>query len=93
MSGKVQGYIPYRINASKCRTGKCPILPVFNHTNNSFPNLSCYMLTSMRLRQAVEQSGSGQKNQRWEQANKTLNAFGRWEGAPGGSGCVRKNKF
>jgi len=91
MSGKIQGYIPYRINTSKCK--KCPITPVFNHTASSFSNLSRYMLFSMQLRQSVEQLSSGQHNQRWEQANKTLNAFGRWEGAPGGSGCARKNKF
>lgn len=26
-------------------------------------------------------------------ANKTLNAYGRWEGAPGGSGAPPKNTF
>ena len=103
MSGRVQGYVPFRINFSRCQTGACPKPPSHktlvnagffsgNNVTSGFQQTQPYVL-ALAARLARDHSGAGSKRQRVEYANKQLNAFGRWEGAPGGSGQPPRNSF
>ena len=59
------------------------------HSGMVNPTLSREMRYSLRINELSKQVGA--KN--WVNVNKELNAFGRWSGAPGGSGSAPKNTF
>jgi hypothetical protein len=103
MSGKVQGYVPFRINFSRCQNGACPIPPSHkalrnagffsgNMVTSGFTMTQPFLL-SLQAHQAIHHSGAGKQLQRVTFANKDLNAFGRWEGGPGGFGRAPRNNY
>lgn len=52
-----------------------------------------FMATDWAIMSRMVQTSRFQKGSKTAFANETLNAFGRWQGAPSGSGSAPKNTF
>ena len=93
-------YRPRRINTRNC-IGKVKCLPKVYNKNNSSGYFSGNLITSGFLSTNVHRiskqiqvaSSTGSKGKLITFANKQLNAFGSWNGAPYGSISPPRNKF
>jgi hypothetical protein len=52
-----------------------------------------FLITDPYLLSTLVRTASFSNSGKTVFANRSLNAYGRWEGAPGGSGCPLKNTF
>lgn len=52
-----------------------------------------FLITNPYLISTLVRTASLKNSGKTVFANRSLNAYGRWEGAPGGSGCPPKNRF
>ena len=87
-------YIPFRLNYSRC--GKCPRpVSLQDSTGRYFitsTNTPSHIVQTQRYSLIIS-SAIPEKRRKTRIIKKDLNAFRRWEGAPGGSGEPPRNTF
>lgn len=79
----------YRCNCNTTTNGNTKQANFFSGSNNK-PE---FLVTDPFILAQIVRTASLRHAGKTVFANKTLNAYGRWEGAPGGSGAPPKNIF